>query len=353
MGNNEMFSQYTELEKRELIEYIKNYKLELLETIGIDQEIKFGIELEIESPEIYKLITEPKYRKEKLIDEIMLFNEDYFKKFHTTTYDYQNGPWILKKDITVKQGGEVHSPILTDTLQTWGELKKICELLTTLNSHVTENTATHIHFDEETVLNDKYDLYNLIKLYSAYENVLYSFGTGEFVNFRSQINRYASPMAKDTKNKLKNIILSRLTYEELLEKMDFTYYRGMKLTNLKIRNPNKLTIEFRFSNGSLTPAVIQNLINAEAKMCEYAKSDNFDDDLVTRRFKNLILPTTNIEILDSYLTTTLDDILEFADLIFSNTLDKLNFIRQCIKEPDIKTEGLQKAKKFYNWTRTQ
>lgn len=348
MDGNEKFSEYTESQKKELLEYLKNYKIELRDNLNLNKKIKFGIEIEAESDKLRKLLTDNFYRKENLNSKILMHYEEYFKEAESQIYNYETCPWILKSDITVKKGAEIHSPILKDTKKTWTELKEICEFLKSLDAVSTESTATHVHFNEESFLEDVYDLYNLIKLYSAYENVLYLFGTGEFTNFRDRIHSYASPVANDFHNVFHGICFRTLDYHKILKKINFSHSRGLRLNNLRQQYTAKDTFEFRFANGTLSPAIIQNLVNAEGKMCSYAVSSNFDDDFVTRKFNYMKFPKTTRELATQYLNTPLNDILEFVDLIFDNTLDKLYFIRQCIKEPIPKKEkGLQKAKKFY------
>jgi len=348
MSSNEKFSEYTESQKKELLEYLKTYKIELQDNLNLSKKIKFGIEIEAESEKLQKLLTDSSYRKENLNSKILLCCYDYFKLTGTQKYNYETGPWILKSDITVKNGAEIHSPILKDTKKSWTELKEICDFLKSLDAVSTEKTATHVHFNERSFLGDVYDLHNLIKLYSAYENVLYLFGTGEFTNFRDSMHRYASPVANDFHNVFHGICFRTLEYKKILKKIDFSYNRGLRINNLRQPYVTKDTFEFRFANGSLNPEIIQNLVNAEGKMCSYAISSNFDDDFVTRKFNYMKFPKTTRELTMQYLNTSLDDILEFVDLIFDNTLDKLYFIRQCIKEPiNTNKKGLQKAKKFY------
>lgn len=348
MGSNEMFSSYNEIEKKELLEYLKNYKLEFSDSLGLSKNIRFGIEIETEGDNIYSLLTDKEYRQDKLRTKVLVHSDEYLSTIRRTEYDYENCPWILKKDYTVKNGAEIHSPILTDTPQSWDELELICYFLQLLGGEATDNTAVHIHFSKESFLEDIYDLYNLIKLYCAYENVLYNFGTGEFVNFRERIHSYSSPLAKDARNIFHGLYFKHLDFQRFLTMVDFTFNTGLRLNNLQSDYKNKNTFEFRFANGTLSPEIIQNLINADAKMCRYAVSRNFDDDFVTRKFNYMKFPKTKRALLDSYLNVPLEDILEFVDLIFDNTTDKLNFLRQSIKEPQHEnSQGLQKAKKFY------
>ena len=348
MQKNIMFTTLNKEEKQELLKYLKTYKLEFRENLGLNKKIKFGIEIEAEGEELKKLLTNPSYRKGNLNIELLSHYKDYFKEVGLNSYDYEKCPWILKTDDSVKEGAEIHSPILSDTKENWENLKTICEFLKSINAVSTDKTSTHIHFNGQSYLKDAHDLDSLIKLYSVYENVLYLFGTGEFINFRSNIYKYATPVANDFQNTFQGMTFRTLDYKKILNLVDYAYYRGLRLINLNYEEGGKDTFEFRFANGTLSPVIIQNLINAEAKLCSCAVNTNFDEELIKRKFNFLRFSRTNREILKKYLETPLDDILEFVDLIFDNALDKLYFIRQCIKEPITdEKRGLQKAKKFY------
>lgn len=346
MPENIILSELNKLEQKELLEYMKHYKINMRDSLGLSNNIKFGIEIEAEGKKLKELLINPEYRQEHLNSKILMQYQDYFKEAGVSSYNFERCPWILKDDITVKSGAEIHSPILTDTKKNWNELKQICEFLKSLNSFPTDNTAIHTHFNEKSFIEDIYDLYNLIKLYSAYEGVLYKFGTGEFLNFRNRLYTYAAPVAKDFHNAFQGIYFREPDYKKFLRKMNFSYNSGLRLRNLQ--NDDKETIEFRFANSTLSPEIIQNLVNVEAKLCRYAVSMDFDDDFVTRKFNYMKFPKTNKELANQYLNIPLEEIFEFADLIFDNTLDKLYFIRQCIKKQQPHSEkGLQKVKKFY------
>lgn len=344
MGENEIFSEYSNSEKEELLKYLKKYKLQMRDNLGLEKQLKFGIELEMEGKHIDSLIHDSSI-SEEIFDQTQLTHfETYFVRTGNLEYDYENGPWIFKPDVTLPNGGEVHSPILTDNTETWKNLNEICILLQRLEAKTTKDTALQVHFSHPYLIDNVYDLYNVIKLYSAYEHVLYYFGTGEYTSFRNQ--SLAMPMANEVKVVLKNISLYNLEYEKLLKKLEFTFFRGLRLNNLNKKTIKK-TIEFRFANGTLIPAIIQNHVNTCGKLVSYALSDEFDDDLVTRKFNYMKLPKSNAKLLNQYSKPQIDEMLEFADLIFDNTIDKLNFLRQCIKDPARKTKSLQKAKKFY------
>ncbi len=293
--------------------------------LTVSKNIKFGIEIEAEGRDILSEL----YKVSK--PECLSVNTN-------------KDAWLLKSDLTVPNGAEISSPILTFSDSKWDELLEVCNFFSENGLNPGEHTGLHIHLSSEDFLQDKYDLYNLLKFYAVYESVLYLFGTGEYVNYRTQIyDRGALPMAYDIWRLFGRKAYHELVNDKLLPFLNFTYFKGLRLTNLL---GSKETIEFRMANGSLNLAIIQNFVNVYTHVFSYVLSDEYDDDLITRKFRELKHLNFNPHV-ENYLNTSLEDLLEFADLIFDNELDKLYFLRQCIKEPVKPGYGLQKAKTFY------
>lgn len=295
-----------------------------LDLTGPDN-IKFGIEIEAEGRDI-------------------LSEQDMVDMPRCLSLDTNENSWLLKSDLTVPNGAEISSPILSFADGKWDELLEVCKFFSENGLGPGEHTGLHVHLSSEDFLQDKHDLYNLLKFYAVYENILYLFGTGEYVNYRTQIyDRGALPMAYDVWRLFGDKNYCALVNDKLLSLLDFTYFKGLRLTNLL---GSKKTIEFRMANSSLNLAVIQNVVNVYAHVFAYVLSGDYDDDFITRKFRELRRLNWNPKVGD-YLDYGFDNLLEFADLIFDNELDKLYFLRQCIKEPLEQGHGLQKAKKFY------
>lgn len=312
---------------------LKNVELPFRLDLKGSAKMKFGVEIEAEGYNILANLDNLSY------PNYLLDYEAFYKDSNWSYSDY----WVIKPDGTVPDGAEVHSPILTFTKPRWNELQEICQFLSDNGLHPGEHTSLHVHLSSIDFMNDEHDLYNLLKFYAAYEKVLYVFGTGEFMNLRHQIvDRGALPMAFDIWKKFGKENYGKLINRRLLSKINFTYFRGLRLTNLL---GLKGTIEFRMANSTLSVPVIQNIINVYTHMFDYVLSDHFDDDLVTRRFRELKYCTDNFDVND--FSVDIDELKEFADLIFDDEMDKLYFLRQCIKEPLGTNKGLVKAKKFY------
>ena len=124
---------------------------------------------------------------------------------------------------------------------------------------------------------------------------------------------------------------------EIEYKEDTLSFRKIAINNIEVdskeeASPKKTainTIEFRNPNGSLNPVIWQNNINLFTHFLKYATNPKFDYDLIQERmniqdFSRIVLLTYN--------EINIRQALELADLIFDNNLDKINFLRQYIKD---------------------
>src|SRR5205814_10423748 len=55
----------------------------------------------------------------------------------------QPGMWSVETDATVT--GEVVSPVLRDTPETWAQLERVCQILQSHGARVTSSTGGHVH----------------------------------------------------------------------------------------------------------------------------------------------------------------------------------------------------------------
>ena len=85
------------------------------------------------------------------------------------------------------------------------------------------------------------------------------------------------------------------------------------------------TIEFRSANGTLNHIIWQNNINFYEHFLRYSTNPNFDFDRINYRMKNQEFSLEYFNIIN------IEEALELADLIFDNNLDKINFLRQYLK----------------------
>ena len=91
-------------------------------------------------------------------------------------------------------------------------------------------------------------------------------------------------------------------------------------------------------------AITQNNINTFGKLLEFIYQDKYDqEDLDYKLNKNIL----SYEETFNYSQIDFEKALEFADLIFDDNIDKINFLKQYIKDDNVQKEGkLQKTLSF-------
>ena len=301
---NTAFSQLTNLDLQELIILLKSYLLELRTNLYLDNSVTFGLELEFERA-----------------NALTVYN--HF--LNLTTKD----DWLFKEDMSIKKGGELVSGILKDTYDTWASLTEICNFLKRY-SKACQNTGGHIHLGSH-ILKTKEAWLNFLKLWSVYENILFRFSYNEHLDARPAILAMAEPVAndfwqysKDNNNTDLETIIYYLNSKKRGRAINFRNVSKEDNYTYKKRN----TIEFRLPNGTLNPIIWQNNVNLFAKMLLYANNSSFDHDILDKRYEEVASVFTSLPL---YKEIYLDQALEFCDLIFDNNLDKLNFLKQYLK----------------------
>ncbi len=305
--DNELFSKFNNSDIEKLIELLKLYQFSYRNSLNIDKEATFGVEIEFASR-----------NPSSIEDEILTYNKEKSLDIGTSY-----NAWFFKKEDSIENGYEISSPILTDTIETWNMLKDVCNILKDKSVSITETSSSHIHFGDN-ILEDNIAYWkNFIKLYVAYEHILYRFSYGEYEKYRESLIKYAYPSAKTL-----NLFL-RDFEEDKLENIIYSSNLHYKQDGLNFRRPTINTFEFRSFNGTLDSSIIQNNINFIAHLVSYAKSDNFDYELIEKMRKQQNFSSDSLKF---YNEIKINDALELADLIFANNLDKINFLRQYIKD---------------------
>lgn len=313
-NDNDKFTDFNKNDLQELINRLDSYYLTLRDNLKLDYNTTFGFEIEFESA-----------MKERILKQI----ENYFKQFH-------EHPWPLVKDLTC--GYEVKTDILIDSKRNWNDIKEICKIIKT-NGFISTKCGGHIHLGAQIIGNDKNTWLNFLKIWSTYENIIFRFTNGEFLTTRPNACIYAKPLSNTFYEiyKTNNWQISDI----LKQKGAINFLNITDLTNFNYYN----TIEFRCPNATLNPIIWQNNLNLFAKLLMCCKKD-IDSKLIEERH-NLI---TKNNIPDSLLaynkTIYLDQAIEFCDLIFTNNLDKVYFLKQYLKSFQISIEPYNKAKEF-------
>lgn len=344
--NNDMISKISEIELKEIFMYLDRYYLEYRNVLGFNDDITFGIEIEMEH---FKGGFD---------------NFEPFRQLLKSTVG--NNEWDAKNDFSLlygelDYGREVTSDILRDNSKCWIEVKKACEL-SSLYGVIGPKCGGHIHIGAQILGSNTLYWYRFIKLCSIYENIIYRFGYGEYLTHRPMVCTKAKPLASVYNERLP-IIESRINDNlySLLSVidgkhvyMDSLKYYGISFWHMLCDNDYDLyedydkinkycTVEYRSPNGTFDYVIWQNNINFIVNLLLYCKSDNFDDDILNKRYS---LVCNQFGDIDSYSKIHLEQAIELSDMIFSNNLDKVYFLRQYLKSFQVGNSCLVKARKF-------
>lgn len=301
----------------DLLTLLDKYKLEYRDNLGLDDNITFGTEIEFEKADINKIRN-------------MINDENTLNRYRLVT------------DLSLVNGEELVSPILHDKINDWDSLKIACNILDK-NATIFKNAGGHIHIGLNALGTNDSSWVNFIKLWATYENVIFRFAYNNFLEHRDRIWEYAFPMSEKYSKLLREN--KQIDIKLILESFDYTRFNAVNIQNVDINNQEKQknTIEFRCANGTLDYIIWQNNINLFTKLLLYSKSNNFNDDIITKR----LLSDDNINLgLNFYSEIFLNQALELADLLFDNNLDKIYFLRQYLKSFDSSNVPLAKAKTF-------
>ncbi len=308
---------FKDLSKKDLeLLFIKlnDYRLKYHKNIGVDPNISFGVELEFQDVLLY-------YVKKELSRDVKF--QDWF------IHEDKSCSYVVD-DFAV--GGEISSPILHDSDIDWKVLAEVIQCLKKLKAQVTDETAFQVHVGAQIFAQDIQNVVNFVKLWCIFEHVIFKFSYGNHSVARSKILYFAHPIAEATQLKCQFIFnfLETLYCPKALNydkkwALNFQNYSFLSLEE-EINND----IEIRCANGLLDKAMIQNTIYFYLKLMLYVMSDHFDQEYIDYLFQNL-----HVKNFEDYSKTYIEDALLLGDLIFDNSLDKINFLKQYIKKGEI------------------
>lgn len=324
----DMFSYLRGIDLQELIVQIENFYLVYRNILNLPSDVTFGTEIEYEG------------LKKEIADDYI--RKNFFR-------------WTSKSDCSCESGGEISSPILQDNTENWRELKKICEFLKENKVITNQSAGGHIHIGAHVLGTDVKKWIPFLKVYTAYENVIFRFSHGDKISGRKKILKYASPIADELFEKLQKINktndISTIAYQVLL----FQRNQALNFNNVQFSDISngvkKNTLEFRCPNATIEEVVWQNNINTFTKLILCANSSHFDEEFLDFKLENERISSEKEYYL--YSEVFLKDALEFVDLVFDNNLDKVYFLRQYIKgfQTSYGTAAAQKSKSLFCQTK--
>lgn len=231
------------------------------------------------------------------------------------------GMWRLENDSTVSSGiggGEIVSPVLKDTPETWKQIHAICDVAKRHGARIDSRCGAHVHIGMNKLDTARQRWRRFFKIVGSYEECIYRVAGGELGRVRSDSSRYArdfSQRARETEN-------MRFTVESDADVMglasrvsDMSRYYGINLKNIATRRAP--TVEFRYFNGSLNPKQIQANIKLAAGIinaAEKAKFRDTEDENYKKRGNLLKSSGENIK--------SINKMKELVDIVFTRKKDK-------------------------------
>lgn len=332
---NQMLQDMHGSELQDFLQDLAKFYLNLRTNLKIAADITFGLEIECDKLDLAKV--------RKWLSKANLYN------LNKSQY------WQVDIDMSLKHGGEVISPILRDNVQTWQELSKVCTMLHKY-AKLEDKAGGHIHVGAQ-IFRDYTYFWQFLKIWMAYENIIYRFGYGEYLTERPSLIHFAEPVAYLLKKEYpywENIINETPAEEFLSDVIDVLHHRfyqkssrneAFNLNNIKsfktIAEMN--TIEFRCPNASINPVIWQNNVNLFLKMIINLNRAFASEEIIIDRIKKIKQDDCSLY---WYREIYLDQALEFCDLVFDNNLDKIYFLKQYLKSGKTADKALVKSPKF-------
>lgn len=238
------------------------------------------------------------------------------------------GKWKLERDGSVSSGssgGEIVSPVLRDTPETWRTIEKICEVAKRYGARINTQCGGHVHVGMDSLDTARQRWRRFFKLIGGYEECLYRFAGGDLGRVREGHYHYAMPIS----DRARSASVAHMTLNDIEDvnrlaenvSEDDRYY-GVNLTNIPCSyKPN--TVEFRYFNGTLNPKQIQANVKVSAGImmaAEKARTKDVESDhiIVSENMKKrgrMLKETVNN-------TRENSQMMRLVDMIFTRKKDK-------------------------------
>lgn len=238
------------------------------------------------------------------------------------------GKWKLERDGSVTDefelGGELVSPILKDTPETWRQIETICEVAKRHGAIVNVETGAHVHISAEPLDGKRQRWRRLFKAFEGTEEAVFRFSGGELGRFRN--TGYATSSSAE----MRRAIRTRLPEEGNLhdfrralasDNSGITWEKYRSINLKPFAQGVRDAIEIRTFNGSLTPGIIQANVKVAAGLVHSAERSRLQGDGLG--------PTTSAfkrrgELINQYASNGKNDgtVIRMVDTFFTRKSDK-------------------------------
>ena len=303
--NNYLFSKLNKNDLDDILAYCSNYLLEYRDSLNLDKDMTFGVEIEYEN---------------LLLKRVSKF------------IDNRYCDWSSRFDGSLHKGGEVISPIMKDDNFYWKELSEICGFLRKKRATSFGNAGGHIHVGASYLNNDVKSWLLFFKLYASYEYILYRYSFGDKNIGRQCIDTYAKSISNILKRVVENSNNVSNVYELFsnIPRKNRNYsvnFRNVFLDFID-KNIRGNTVEFRLPNATFNEIIWQNNINVFCKMLMSCKNKKIDEDFLDYKLKNEFISYDEVKFKN---IIDYNSVFEFVDLVFNNNKDKIYFLRQYLR----------------------
>lgn len=330
--------------------------------LGMDSNYKFGIEIEVFNVNTSHNIrnisrnTFEKFKgifKESTKSHHSLYHSIESSRFFKNTLSSDGKPYKkanrFEESLVAHGGAEIISPILHDNSHDWETINDVCSHIKnypgTKGPDVIANSkcGLHIHFDANLLTQSPEIMKTFLTLWPHMEELTYKMCNDKNDPIRKstlnrsksaikQFRKIAAPIGKKLTKKINenNLKLSYKNFGFLKRhlvaplKLDNKRFNGLNLSN--IGNPNKNTIEFRMSNGTIDPEII--------------KQNVFLYSSIINTARNIALQNGyKKEELQEFLKDNISEkqkAISFTNLIFDNNDDRKIYIDRWASVKDAK-----------------
>lgn len=299
--------------ERDYRKKLKNKLIEYRDTLNLPDIITFGVEIEYEN-----------------------IVNDSVSCFLDSEHDFDSNfiDWVNEIDLDVSEygkdceimNGEIVSPILTDNINTWKNLKIALDILKRNDAVITTQCGGHVNIGAHVLEYNTNYFRNFLLIWTLYEKEIYSFASGEYSSVRKRNDSIIDRIAPEIHKKLDLIVKTNCDLFDYLDSIT-SYSKIYDLSLLRVISPNFYEdnrIEIRVPNGTLSEEIWQNNINFFAKLLLTCRKELDVEKLVYKIKKNYHSP------------------VELADLVFKDQIDKDNFLIQTLKTNKIYKKELPK-----------
>ena len=287
---------------------------EIYNPIGIDKNIKFGLEIEAEN-----------IKKNKIKGK------------------YDERVWKAKTDPSLKvfNNVELSSIPFTDIKAAYKSINSVCHVLEKNDANVDENSSLQIHIDATIFNDDVNNLINFYKMWCIFENIIYRYSYGKDLRIRKTLQDYSAMIGQifyDADSK--GILFNNYDVQFTNGKMDkeivnysmivgslkrygfsFRYYKNFGIPSLK-------TIEFRTMNGTLDIMLIKNYLKFFYSFLKYC-CNTPDIEYINHLYNNTNLNENTIR---NSLLVDYDKADILANMIYDNYNDREKFMDLYLKD---------------------